>query len=559
MKKIIQLYIPGIAMLILMSGCNDFLDKKVLGYSTSEDFYNTTYKLQSALNATYNVLESNDFNECEWRFGDATSDDVWGSDEGLSTQMGQLVNFRFNTSNTWIQTRYEINYKGIHKANQIIANTDKVKLSTQSYAAYQEVRQILGQAKFLRALFYFNLVKTYGGVPIRPEIETIDSLVIPRSTASEVYQYIEKDLREASIMLPSKFIGNDAGKADAGACIGLLMKVILYQTTPEVSSDKWKDLMKLGEYFVDGGTMTYGDILDSIVDVNNWEALRNRLWFKPKAISDATDPYELPTTVLPQLNNNYSLEYLSYYGKSITYNDQFCQIGEFCKGSVFEVVFKESGDGTTGDVNNGSGIYDELYSNNPQMWTTLDIIQEIFSVDARRSFNITHNGTAPDGDICLCGPSKYVSLKWYTPIAERPQYSGDNGKNRRYMRYGEVVLMYAEALNECGFGQRALEQLNSLKSVTNKINGSSVLYIAGGYGFMRDQIWQERRIELCFEWDRFFDLVRQKRAASVIQNYGAKRANKRGYYFRKGVNELFPIPQSEIDISNGVVVQNPGY
>ena len=76
---------------------------------------------------------------------------------------------------------------------------------------------------------------------------------------------------------------------------------------------------------------------------------------------------------------------------------------------------------------------------------------------------------------------------------------------------------------------------------------------------MRDQIWKERRIELCFEWDRFFDLVRQKRAAQVIKTYGSKRANKRGYYFREGVNELFPIPQSEIDISNGVIEQNPGY
>ena len=98
------------------------------------------------------------------------------------------------------------------------------------------------------------------------------------------------------------------------------------------------------------------------------------------------------------------------------------------------------------------------------------------------------------------------------------------------MRYAEVVLTYAEALNECGEGARALVELN-----------------------------KERRIELCYEWDRFFDLVRQKRAATVIREYGFLRANKRGYYFREGVNEVFPIPQNEIDISNGVVEQNSGY
>jgi hypothetical protein len=152
-----------------------------------------------------------------------------------------------------------------------------------------------------------------------------------------------------------------------------------------------------------------------------------------------------------------------------------------------------------------------------------------------------------------------MSLKWYTPIKERPQYAGDNGKNRRVIRYADVVLMYAEALNECGFGSRALTELNKNKALVNTINGSSTLYPSGGYGQMRDNIWTERRLEFCFEWDRFFDIVRQKRAAAVLKAYGASRVNKRGYYFREGVNEIFPIPQREIDISNGIVTQNPGY
>lgn len=119
--------------------------------------------------------------------------------------------------------------------------------------------------------------------------------------------------------------------------------------------------------------------------------------------------------------------------------------------------------------------------------------------------------------------------------------------------------MYAEALNECHQGARALEQLNKSKAQANTINNSATLYLGGGYGYMRDQIWKERRIELSYEWDRFFDLVRQKRAASVLKAFGAKQSNKRGYFFREGVNEIFPIPQSEIDISNGIVKQNPGY
>lgn len=559
MNKILFKILSFSFVLLLFAGCTDFLEKEVLGNSTDENFYDTRYKLQASLNATYDVLQMDLFNECEWRFGEACADDVWGGDEGLASQMGQLVQFRFTTSNEWIQNRYSINYKGIHRANQVITNAHRVELSVDDYASYKAVREILGQAKFLRALYYFNLVKTYGGVPIRPEVETVDTLVIARSTAEEVYAYIEKDLREAAIMLPARYMGNDAGKASGGAAVALLMKVLMYQATPGEESEKWKEMVRLGEFFVDGKGMTFGEILKYDASKEDWEALRQRLWFKPQELNAPTDPYETAATELPALQNAYSLEYKDYYGKNITYDDQFYQTGEFSKGSVFEVVFKESADGSTGDTNDGTPIYDNHYSSSPQIWTTDGIIDELFSNDSRRTFTIGHQQYAPDGELCQSGPGRYLSLKWYTPLKDRPQYGGDNGKNRRLIRYAEVVLMYAEALNECNEGARALEQLNKTKAQANTINGSSTLYVAGGYGQMRDQIWKERRIELCFEWDRYFDLVRQKRAAQVIKLYGSKRANRRGYYFREGVNELFPIPQSEIDISNGVVEQNPGY
>lgn len=558
-KNLFKIFLMSGVILFFLNGCTDFLTKNVLADSTSKDYYTTRYQLQTALNATYNILQTDLFNECEWRFGDGCADDVWDSDESLSTQMGQLVQFRFTTSNEWIANRYSINYKGIHQANQVIANADKVELADNDYSSYKGVREILGQAKFLRALFYFNLVKTYGGVPIRPETEIVDRTVIARSSAAEVYAYIEKDLREAAIMLPASYTSTDLGKATEGAAVALLMKVLMYQAIPGKESDKWKEMVKLGEFFVEGAAITYGEILNFNSYDEDWEHLRERLWFKPKDLNSSTDPYETVDTKLSELQNMYSLTYQDYYGNSIGYIYQFFLTGEFCKGSVFEVVFKESGDGSNGNANLGSGIYDELYSTSPSMFTTEGIIQTIFSSDARRNYVIGHQQYTPDGDLCQCGSGRYVSLKWYTPIKERPLYRGDNGKNRRLIRYADVVLMYAEALNESNYGERALLQLNKVKAQANTISGSSTLYIGGGYGQMRNQIWKERRIELCFEWDRFFDLVRQKRAASVIKAYGAERANKRGYYFREGVNEIFPIPQNEIDISNGVVEQNSGY
>lgn len=551
---------------LALTGCNDFLDQEVLGNNTADNFYDTKYKLQSALNATYDILQTDALNNSDWRFGEALGDHVDGADEGLTSHMGQLSHFRFNTSNTVILDRWKIYYKGIHRANQVIANAHRVRLSTNDYQQYREVREILGQAKFLRAFFYFNLVKTFGGVPIRPETETVEGLVVPRSTREETYAYIEKDLREAAIMLPNRFTGSNCGKAGSGAAVALLMKVLMYQATPGELSDKWEQMVQMGGYFVKGNSMTLKEMLDYPArytdadgNVEDWEELRKALWFKPQALNSESDPYEGPDFECPKLSNAYSLDYKDAYGTTLTYDQQFYSQGEFCSASIFEIVFKESGDGTSGDTNEGTGIYQDFQSVESQIWSTSDYTNRIFGSDKRKDFTIGHHETLPDFDNTEIGSGRVLSLKWYIPRKDRPTYKGDSDKNRRLIRMPEVVLMYAEALNECGHGAEALEQLNSNKKVVNAINNSSTLYNGGGYGYMRNQIWSEREMELAFEWDRFFDIVRQGRAKEILRSYADKKSNHRGLYFREGINEVFPIPQTEIDVSNGVVTQNPGY
>ena len=560
-KIFFKLAIIGCTM--SLAGCSDFLDKEVEGYSTDKNFYDTQYKMQSALDAAYDILQTDQLNNSDWRFGEACGDDVVGTDEGLSSEMGQLVNFRFNNSNSWILKRWEIYYKGVHRANQVIYNIDRVHLSTDQYTAYQGIRQIYGQAKFLRAYYYFNLVRTFGGVPIRPESESVEKLVIPRSSRQECYDYIEKDLREAAVMLPAVYPDNEQGKATKGAAVALLMKVLMYESKPGVPSETWTEMKQLGDYMVGGKSMTYGQML-KYDGKEDWESLRKRLWFKPKEFNTASDPYETADTKLEDIYKAYSLEYKDYYGSPLhngdkySYMFQFYKDGEFCKGSVFEIVFKESADGTGGDTNEGAGLefFDvgqtKIYANNA-------LLNTIFGNDVRKSFCIGHQTTTFDGEIWQGGEGRYVSLKWYTPKKDKPLYGGDNGRNRRIIRYADVVLMYAEALNECGEGELALEQLNKCKKQVNTLNNSAVLYIAGGYGFIRDQIWEERRMELAFEWERFFDIVRQGRADKLMHAYSENRTNQRGSSFLKGRNEIFPIPQTEFDVSNGVVTQNPGY
>lgn len=557
----IHLLCAGV-LALTATGCNDFLDQPIAGNSTDENFYDTQYKLQSALNATYDILQSDAMIDTDWRFGEACADNVNGSDEGMGSDMGQLVNFRFNPSNTLIKNRWEIYYKGVHRVNQVIANIHRCRMADTQYKTYKAVREILGQAKFLRAYFYFNLVKTFGGVPIRPEVEKVDSLVVPRSSKEECYAYIEKDLREAIVALPNRYTATESGKASAGAAAALLMKVLMYESTPGTPSESWKECARIGEYFVKGAPMTMAQMLhypERYAEGLDWETLRQQLFFKPQELCISSDPYEGPDFDCPKLSSAYSLQFEDQYGEPLTYDGQWYSGGEFCKSSIFEVVFKESADGTTGDTNEGTGIYSTLFSNTSPMWVTDEIISTIFGNDPRKAVMIAHHQFTPDQENTELGGSRWQPLKWYTPIKDRPIYTGDSGKNRRVLRFPEVVLTYAEALNECSRGADALEQLNSYKQIVNKLNNSTTLYVGGGYGYMRDQIWADRQIEMCYEWDRLWDIIRQGRAQDVLSTFASKRSNHRGGYFRKGVNEVFPIPQTEIDLSNGVVKQNPGY
>ena len=169
-----------------------------------------------------------------------------------------------------------------------------------------------------------------------------------------------------------------------------------------------------------------------------------------------------------------------------------------------------------------------------------------------------------DPDLAFLPECSNEDLKTFADLLvydkdDKPRISEELSKTRTYKEFypKELNKICREIIHEF--------QLFGGDAVANAVRGHGVPYrqilmdVCDRNKVNYNKNSSTERIEMCFEWDRFFDLVRQKRAASVIKTYGSKRANKRGYYFREGVNEIFPIPQSEIDVSNGVVTQNPGY
>ena len=140
--------------------------------------------------------------------------------------------------------------------------------------------------------------------------------------------------------------------------------------------------------------------------------------------------------------------------------------------------------------------------------------------------------------------------KSYVPFGTYVECSEGAEQNIRVIRYADVLLMNAEAANELGNTAQAKTSLNAVRARARAGNDAVLPDVTtDDQGALREAIWHERRVELAMEFDRFFDLVRQGRAPTVLAGKG----------FKEGKNEVWPIPQNEIDLSAGVLTQNPGY
>lgn len=179
---------------------------------------------------------------------------------------------------------------------------------------------------------------------------------------------------------------------------------------------------------------------------------------------------------------------------------------------------------------------------------TADLANAFEPNDKRKAGTILLRGTVtPDGDsISLQNSNERYNMKAYVPnsVTKACLYGAD--QNIRILRYAETLLLNAEAANELNQTTKALAAVNQVRT------RAGLPPLPGGttQDALRQAIWQERRVELALEYgDRFFDLVRQGRAATVLKNRG----------FVTGKNEVFPIPLSQIQLSGGKLVQNPGY
>ncbi|MEZ0484631.1 RagB/SusD family nutrient uptake outer membrane protein [Fibrella aquatica] len=505
MNSILKRFRLPLSVLLLGTGmvaCTDFLNTPPQGLLGEAAVRNDPAAAQSLVTGIYNSMWEGGLHGFDYvGMTNIASDDA---DKGSSpadgaNTFGTLDNLNptpgvGNLNNVWATY-----FRAIARANQALA---LIPLS----AADQPTRNRLeGEVRFLRAYFYFNLVRFFGGVPLIDQVPPVDQInntaLQTRATREAVYALIVSDLRFAATNLPVK-AQTQTGKATKAAAMGMLAKVYMYQRN-------WQAAYNLTDSIIKNQAGAY-DLLPNYANI--WREVGN---------NSVESIFEVQTGI--NLACNAAIDIYSV-----------------CQGP------RAGGRRGWPDLGFGFGTPSESLAN------------EYEPNDLRRAATIIFINPAPRGTVLWDGfrvPSRdsvendrYNYKSYHSRTAERNCGNNDRlPKNLRIMRLGEVLLIHAEAALALGRPADALVDINRLRTRAGLAAATTVTQAS---------IWHERRVELAMEHDRFFDIIRQEE----LQPGRATQAfTAHGKTFVKGKNEVFPIPQNQIQLSGGVLTQNPGY
>lgn len=502
MKKYISLIFLAA---IVIPSCTKWVD-----YNPHDDFKVTAQDYLASEN-DYRTMTVSVYTPIQWLnqlvvIGDMASDNSVTGGESASDVLSlqQIDKFTLTPVNSTLKELWQASYEGINRANYLVEHKDANPAGKNIDFAGKDA--LYGEVYFLRAYYYFTLVKLFGDVPlfVDKRLSLADSRKLPRSPATEVYTQIEADLRTAISALPA--IQVQKGRITKYAAQALLGKVLLYEK-------KYNEA---------------APILESIITANAFN-----------------------------LVSNFASIYLS--------------TGENGPESVFEIQYSNTSPYYNWDaVNRGQGNYSVQQcgvrgiNGSAAMpfaagWSTNLPTQNLASAyaagDQRKDATIldieAYKTAHPEYEITYqVAPYENTGLYNMKFQPRKGQTSGQVElnylNNYRTIRYADVLLMAAEAYNKSSSPNDAKAQ-QYLNQVRQRAFGDNAHNITATGTALFDAIINERRLELAFDGERFFDLVRTGKAVAVLGPLG----------FVTGKHELFPVPEEEVRVSN--LTQNPGY
>ena len=492
MKKInIKIYLVLILTLVLNLSCSDsFVDVKPSS-DNSEDFFNTEDDYQKALIGAYDLLQSTYLNVL---LGEIASDNTLAGGESATDVVGiqEVDDMTHTPLNAQLRDIWSWMFAGVNRANYILEFKDKIDFAGKE--------QVLAQATFLRAYYYFELVKWFGDVPLSVDKRILfgEQFNIDRTPKADVYAQIEIDLQFAASNLP--VVQDTPGRITKGAAQALLGKVYLYQQKYDLAATVLESVITSNAYTL---ITDYNSIFEEAGE-NNAESVFEVQYFDGQGAGFGC---------LQCSEGNVAVGFSgvrNYTGP------------DFTSGFSFNVPDQEVVDAfEAGDLRKEVAILDI------NAWAT--------STGATFGVGYEHTG--------------YFNRK-YIPRTRSATAQGDrnltNPNNYRAIRFADVLLMAAEAYNRSTTPNDTKAQAY-LNRVRERAFGNNANNITASGNVLYDNILTERRVELVGEGHRFFDLVRTGKAASEINGFEA------------GKHEVFPIPAIEIQLTGNRWSQNPKY
>lgn len=513
MKQLVKYIITGAigaAILLSLSSCNDLLDRDPQGEGTIEEA-----SIQSRVFSLYAQTRSYNVTAGIPAFAVhmmRSEDSEKGSQDGDGNDIAAMFdNFEYVSSNGTIGAYWKSNFQMIVLVGQILRDIDKMPEADKT----KDILQSKAEAHFFRAFAYFNLVRAFGEVPLIDfAVENPGDANVAKSSVDAIYALIDADLAYATENLPVKWGTEFEGRLSWGAARAMHARTYMMR-------NDWAKMHAAATDVIGSGLYNLDITSDkAFMDEGEWSG---------------ESVFELgcsSTTALPE---------------SLRIGSQFAQVqgvrgsGQWDLGWGWHMATKEVGEAfEAGDPRKDATL---LY----------------FRKNATDPIT-AENTNKPWGESPVSkGMGAYFNKKAYTDPEMRKQYTRFGfWVNIRIIRYSDVLLMGAEAANELGRSGEALGYLEEVRARARRsadagVDQSTLLpkVTTAGQGELRDAIKHERRVELALEWDRFYDLVRWGDAQKVLHAAGKTKYQDKHRYL--------PIPQVEIDKSNGVLKQNSDY
>lgn len=492
-----SIYKPAITLAIgafmVVSCSDDFVDVESLD-ENSETFFNSEQDYQDALIGAYDLLQASYINVL---LGEIASDNTLAGGESAIDVPGiqEIDNMTHNPVNANLRDVWSWMFAGVNRANFILEFRDRTD--------FEGRENVLAQATFLRAYYYFELVKFFGDVPLAVDERLLfgDENTVDRTPVSIIYEQLEADLAFASENLP--LVQEETGRVTRGAAQSLLGKILLYQ-------GKFNEAAEILDQVITSGTYS---LVDSPFDI-----------FENDNENNSESVFEIQYTDL----EGAGFDCLQCSEGNVAVG--FQGIRNY-NGPLFESGFSFSV--PTAEVFN---LYTEGDTRRDAY--ILDILA---FAEANSDFNNGGGVTFDEGfEHTGFFNRKYLPRQGDSNIGDQ---NLTNPNNYRAIRYADVLLMAAEAHNKATPSNDAAAQ-----EYLNEVRERASLPPTSATGtVLEEAIFQDRRLELVGEGHHFFDLVRTGRAASEIDGFTTEK------------NELFPIPVIEIQLAGNRWEQNQGY